>query len=155
MFFPDPLVAMREMRRVLKPRGRVALAVWASIEQPAFQVFVAPILRYAGGVALNPDGPNPFRFAEFGTLSQLLKATGFQDVSEEPRTIERIWPGSPEQAWEYFRDHSVAFVPLMKRVPANAWAKVTREVVAAVSERRTAAGHDLPAQIILASAVKG
>ncbi|SOE98249.1 ubiE/COQ5 methyltransferase family protein [Burkholderia sp. OK233] len=32
-FFPDRLSALREMRRVLKPDGRVVSAVWASIER--------------------------------------------------------------------------------------------------------------------------
>ena len=30
-FFPDKLVALREMRRVLKPSGRLALSVWTGI----------------------------------------------------------------------------------------------------------------------------
>ncbi len=117
MFFPDPVAAMHETQRVLRPKGRVALAVWGSIEQPCFQLFVAPLLRHAGGPVLASEGPNPFRFAEPGSLSAVLREAGFREVREEARTVERVWTGSPEQAWEYFRDHAAAFDPLIERVP--------------------------------------
>ena len=38
-FFPDRPAALREMRRVLKPNGRAAIAVWAEIEHN--QIFAA------------------------------------------------------------------------------------------------------------------
>src|SRR5579864_4396922 len=36
MFFPSPLDGIREMLRVLKPKGKLALAVWASLDQNPF-----------------------------------------------------------------------------------------------------------------------
>jgi ubiquinone/menaquinone biosynthesis C-methylase UbiE len=34
-FFPDKITAMREMRRVLAPNGRVVVSVWESVEKSA------------------------------------------------------------------------------------------------------------------------
>ncbi len=154
MFFPDPIAAMQETRRVLKEEGRVALAVWGSIEQPCFQVFIAPLLRYAGGPVLASEGPNPFRFADPGCLSAVLREAGFREVREEARTVERVWTGSPEEAWEYFRDHAAAFGPLIERVPAKRWKEMTQEIIVAISSFRVGSAYNFPAQINLVVAAK-
>jgi len=154
MFFPDPLAAMRETHRVLRPRGRVALVAWGSIEQPCFQVFLAPLLRCAGGPVLSLEGPNPFKFAEPGSLSVFLREAGFRELKEETRTVERVWKGSPEEAWEYFRDHAAAFGPLIERVPADKWDEVTHDIVAAISGFRAGSAYNLGAQINLVMALK-
>jgi ubiquinone/menaquinone biosynthesis C-methylase UbiE len=152
MFFPDPLAAMHETRRVLKEEGRVALTVWGSIEQPWFQVFVAPLLRHAGGPVLASEGPNPFRFADLGSLSAVLREAGFREVREEARTVERLWTGSPEQAWEYFRNHAAAFGPLIERVPMEMWPDVTHDIFAAIVNFRMGSVYQFTARINLAVA---
>jgi len=48
-FFPDRAAALHEMRRVLKPNGRVGIAVWTEIEDnEIFAAFTQPCVHGTG-----------------------------------------------------------------------------------------------------------
>lgn len=78
MLMADPAAALAESRRVLRPGGRLVLAVWATPERnPFFSVFAA-ILADVGH--LPPPGPgslNPFSLASPQRNRELLASAGF------------------------------------------------------------------------------
>jgi ubiquinone/menaquinone biosynthesis C-methylase UbiE len=76
MFFSDLPRALAEMRRVLKPGGRVALLAWGPLDQPYFQSTVQIIMRHTGA-ALPPAAQQIFKFREHGAISAALDAAGF------------------------------------------------------------------------------
>jgi SAM-dependent methyltransferase len=80
MFFPDPVAGLREMRRVLVPVGRLAVAVWGSLaDTPAYAAEVELVERLAGkaaGDALRA----PFVLGNPARLAELCAAAEFTDA---------------------------------------------------------------------------
>jgi ubiquinone/menaquinone biosynthesis C-methylase UbiE len=55
MFFADRIRALSEMRRVLRPGGQMAVAVWASLQNtPAYEAVVRLLEQVAGRKAGTP-----------------------------------------------------------------------------------------------------
>jgi ubiquinone/menaquinone biosynthesis C-methylase UbiE len=79
-FFSDRLAALREMHRVLKPEGRLALMVWRGIaESPGFQA-LAEILEKNIGAAAATIMRAPFGLSDASELNQLVETAGFRDI---------------------------------------------------------------------------
>ena len=154
MFFSDPVAALTELRRVLRPGARVCFVAWGKFEQPYWQTTMGTVHNHVGGPLLQPDGPNPFRFAEPGSLSSVLRTAGFADVEEETRTVPWTWPGSAEDVWEQARSVAVPFRPMLDRVPADRWPQINADVHAAIN--RYSHGDEIAfgASVVLASGRK-
>ena len=81
MFFTDRLQALREMHRVLTPRGRLAVAVWDSLEHvPGYAAEEALVKRISGEHASNPLRA-PFVLGDKNELTVLFKSAGVSNVS--------------------------------------------------------------------------
>jgi SAM-dependent methyltransferase len=154
MFFGDPRIALQELRRVLRPGARACFLAWAPFEQPYFQSTMGVVHRHVGGPLLPPDGPNPFRFAAPGSLSEVFRSAGFNPVEEETKTLPWTWPGPVEEVWEYSQSVAVPFRPLLERVPAEKWPQIHAEVHAAVRQYSDGDKVAFGASVVFASGKK-
>ncbi|HYU20764.1 MAG TPA: class I SAM-dependent methyltransferase [Chloroflexota bacterium] len=156
MFFPDIVQALREVRRVLKPGGRAAFVAWGPLEKnPFFGSTLGVFLKYVQLPPPPPGAPQPFRFAQAGSLSGSLRQAGFQQVDEEYRTIPWVWPGSVEQLWEAARELAApAFRHVTEALPPERRQEVEREVLEAISRHADGPQVKFSALIVLASAVR-
>jgi SAM-dependent methyltransferase len=81
MFFPDRALAVRAMRRVLAPGGRVAASVWQTLPQDGLMSALAAIVeRHLG--PLPPDRRHAF--GDPAALGALFVEAGFGGVEVTP-----------------------------------------------------------------------
>ena len=133
MFFADLPRALKEIHRVLKPGGRLALLAWGPMEQPYFHTTIGTLLHTVPGAQMPATGKSMFTFGQPGVLSQELREAGFAEIEESFPVLPWTWPGTPEEVWEYFQEVTVPFAPLVKSIPVASRAEVDSAVLDAIS----------------------
>jgi len=154
MFFRDPRKALGELRRVLRTGARACFLAWGRFDQPYWKSMMGVVHRNVGGPLLPPDGPNPFRFAEPGSLSEMLRLSGFRSVEEQTVTLPWVWPGPADEVWQQMKAVAVPFRPLLDRVPAERWPEIDAEVSREVARYFDGEKISFGAEVVLASGRK-
>jgi SAM-dependent methyltransferase len=84
MFFADPTAAFANLRRALKPGGRVAFVCWRPLADNPWMTVpmlgVAPLLPEPPP-APPPGAPGPFAFADGERVRGILEGAGFTDIA--------------------------------------------------------------------------
>jgi len=155
MFFADPVAAVREMLRVVKPNGALAIAVWGKSEINPFCYLITGVIdRHVKGAVVDPDAPNAFRFAETGKLSGVLTEAGASDVDESVFSFNIEAPLSPLQFWALRSQTSDTLREKLARLPATEQTQIASEVEQAVKEYFPANQMKFPTQMIIATGKK-
>lgn len=100
MFFADPVAAFTNLRRALKPGGRLAFVCWqAPSENPIMVLPMQAALPLVGTPPPPPEpgAPGPFAFADGERVRTILAAAGFDDIAITPH-YEKIGGGGLQDA---------------------------------------------------------
>ncbi len=89
MFFADPVASFTNLRRALKPSGRLAFACWRDPkENPWMMAPLQAVYKHVPKMPpVGPEDPGPFAFASEDRVMRILKGAGFADVRMEPHTL--------------------------------------------------------------------
>ena len=85
MLMADPAAALAETRRVLRPGGRLTLAVWGALERNPFFGIIGVSLGQRGHIPPPepPPAPGAFSMASSERTEGLLRGAGFAEVRTE------------------------------------------------------------------------
>ncbi len=99
MFFADPVAAFTNIRRALKPGGRIAFVCWrAPAENPIMSApMAAALVHVPPPPPADPLAPGPFAFADPERVRAILGEAGFLDIALAPHA-EKIGAGDLDSA---------------------------------------------------------
>ena len=99
MFFSDPVAAFSNIKRHMRPRGRVSLVGWAKAKgNPWFEApQTAAIERLGTMEGSDPNAPGPLGFQNVDHVTGLLRKAGLKDVIGDTALIELHYPGPLER----------------------------------------------------------
>ncbi|MCW8810545.1 MAG: class I SAM-dependent methyltransferase [Ignavibacteriaceae bacterium] len=135
MFFPDMLIAAKEMTRVLKPGGRIAASVW-NVPEKNFWItaIIGTISRNIELPPLPPGAPGMFRCAEDGFMSDLFSKAGLKNISLYEIT-GKLNSKTTDVYWEMMTDIGAPIVAALNSADDDLREKIKNEVYQVVNEK--------------------
>jgi ubiquinone/menaquinone biosynthesis C-methylase UbiE len=135
MFFPDMLIAAKEMKRVLKPGGRISASVW---DGPEKNFWVTAIM---GTISRNmelppppPGAPGMFRCAKDGFMSELFLHAGLKNIYQNEIT-GKLNIKTTDAYWNFMTEVVAPIVAVFSTTDDDTKEKIKREVYNVVSEK--------------------
>jgi ubiquinone/menaquinone biosynthesis C-methylase UbiE len=150
MFAVDPARAAAEIRRVLRPGGRLAAALWASSEQNPWLGLVFDAVSAETGFPVPPPGiPGPFSLTDPEAVRRILTTAGFRDV-EVDEVASPVRAPTFEAWWARTSALAGPLATILAGLPDEVTEAVTTRLQRAVEPYVTPAGLELPGVTLLA-----
>jgi ubiquinone/menaquinone biosynthesis C-methylase UbiE len=135
MFFPDMHLAAKEMKRVLKPGGRMATAVWNVPEKNFWVTAITASLNRIMELQAPPAGsPGMFRCAKDGFMADLLSRAGLKNISQKEVT-SKMNCRTADVYWEFMTDVVAPVVAALSKADKATKEKIRSEVYRAVNQK--------------------
>jgi len=149
MFFPDARRALAEIRRVLRPQGRLAVSVWA-------QAGSVPLVECALDCMQRLLPPpkvarlSPCRFG--AVLPELLAASGFENIEVGICQLDFTFANAAEY-WRAFLAMAGGAASGLSRLPDAMQARFPSEVALELEPYRQGDGFRLCSSVLIAAAM--
>lgn len=140
MFLPDLATALARIRRMLRPNGTFAAAVWDVAPKVPFSSLALSLAQTMFQLPPPPPGtPSPFGLAD-GKLEEALTQVGFTDMRTEMMPVVFEYQ-SAEAFTQYIQDVNALLRALLAHQPAERQAEYWQRLAGAVQQYATEEGR--------------
>jgi SAM-dependent methyltransferase len=152
MFALEPDRAVAEIRRVLRPGGRAAVAVWAARERNPWLGLLMDAVSAQTGAPVPPPGiPGPFALGDPDELRRLFDGSGLTDVHVGALSVP-LRTASFDEWWGRTSALAGPLSAILASMPEQAVQALHERARAAVRPYETATGGlDLPGETLIAA----
>lgn len=151
---PDRQRDLGEVRRILKPGGQIAVAVYGAQERNDFLAIPVGILRRAAQV--RPPAPgqlDPFRLGEPGMLGEALREAGFTDIDVRVVHAPIRLPSAVECA-RFLREALGAFHGPIANLPPDEQSAIWEEIALALRRFESNCVFVAPCELLVGVGMK-
>jgi ubiquinone/menaquinone biosynthesis C-methylase UbiE len=143
MYVPDPLKALKEMWRVLKPGGRGIAAVWGKRNQCGWaEVFEIVDKRVASEVC-----PMFFNTGNDTVLERLFAAAGFSEITAERISTQLEYASAEEACGAAFAGGPVALA--YHKFPSEVKEEAHAEYLYSIKQFKHSNGYSVPGEFVI------
>jgi SAM-dependent methyltransferase len=108
MFFADPVAAFTNIRRALRPGGRVALLAWRDLERNEWVATIRAALAAGRDLPTPPAGtPGPFGLADRTRTEAVFAKAGYGEVALESIDLPLCLGTDADDAFSFVRTFGV------------------------------------------------
>ena len=156
MFALEPDRAVAEIRRVLRPGRRAAVAVWAARERNPWLGVMMDVVSARTGAPVPPPGiPGPFALGDAGALRRLFDDAGLADVRVAELSVP-LRTASFDEWWGRTTALAGPLSAILAAMPEEAVQALRERARVAVRPYETATGGlDLPGETLIAAGRRG
>ena len=154
MFLPEIPKTAAEIARVLKPGAWLAAAVWSAPEKnPYLMIPITVIKQFIDLPPPDPTAPGIFRLAKPSDLAEMLRQTGFSNLSEE-EFLADVRFSSGEDYYTSVMDIAAPIQNLFAKLSDEQKAAARSRIVASANQYRRTDGIALPIAVRMVAACK-
>jgi ubiquinone/menaquinone biosynthesis C-methylase UbiE len=151
--FTDRTKALGEMRRVLKPGGRVALSVWSTPDQTVVIGMVAKTIAELWPDAILPGAPTWFDFGASGAIETIMREVDFRELDSK-RVDHPLEVQDGEEYWQTNLGISGRLEMLLNSVPTEISQKIASKAKSEAEKWREGTILRIPCEEIICRAIK-
>ncbi|HEY5769662.1 MAG TPA: methyltransferase domain-containing protein [Terrimicrobium sp.] len=154
MYMPDRHRALTEWRRVLRPEGRVVVAVFSTPDKNGWGAVPLAIIRQSAQLAPPlPGQPGSFSLRAKGILEDALRQADFQSIQIH-RLSAPLRMASAAECIRFERESFGAFNQVMAHLPREEREAICDEVEVAMQVFEGPEGFQAPCEALLAVGTK-